>query len=161
MAINLNILMWVIVESGILWKCGFHISRGELWIHCIDLVSRQRDHYGFRFFMNRENVWYRWATDPTFFIWHTFNPYPWILETNPKRGTITERVSREKKNPERSIEKISICFCALDFFQKTRSVMVRKMAYIFVQHGILPLILAYAIRNLHHSIAQLTLYLYI
>ena len=34
---------------------------------------------------------------------------------NPKRGTITERVFAEK-NPERSIESISICFCAVDFF---------------------------------------------
>ena len=74
MAINLNILMWVIVESGILWKCGFHISRGELWIHCIDLVSRQRDHYGFRFYMNKENVWYRWATDLSFYLAHLKQP---------------------------------------------------------------------------------------
>ena len=36
---------------------------------------------------------------------------------NPKRGTITERLLR-KKNPERSIEKICICFCAVDFFPK-------------------------------------------
>ena len=34
---------------------------------------------------------------------------------NPKRGTITERPLR-KKNPERSIEELYICFCALDFF---------------------------------------------
>ena len=34
---------------------------------------------------------------------------------NPKRGTITERLLR-KKNPERSIEKICICLCAVDFF---------------------------------------------
>ena len=34
---------------------------------------------------------------------------------NPKRETITERVLR-KKNPERSIESICICFCAVDFF---------------------------------------------
>ena len=31
-----------------------------------------------------------------------FHPYPWILETNPKRGTVTERISRTK-NPGRSV----------------------------------------------------------
>ena len=36
---------------------------------------------------------------------------------NPKRGTITERLLR-RKNPERSIKKICICFCALDFFSR-------------------------------------------
>ena len=64
---------------------------------------------------------------------------------NPKRGTVTESVLR-KKNPERSMKKICICFCALDFFSgkhsRSRS---QKMAYIFVQHGISALILAYAI----------------
>ena len=37
----------------------------------------------------------------------------------------------------------------------------QKMAYIFVQQGIFPLILAYAIWNLHHSKAQLTVYQHI
>ena len=64
---------------------------------------------------------------------------------NPKRGTITERLLR-KKNPEGSIEKICICFCAVDFFSKNDArPRSQKMAYIFVQHGIFPLILAYAI----------------
>ena len=35
------------------------------------------------------------------------------------------------------------------------------MAYIFIQRGLFPIILAYAIWNKHHKIAQLTLYLYI
>ena len=46
-----------------------------------------------------------------------------ILESwkkNPKRGTITERVLR-KKNPERSIKKICICFCAVDIFSRKRA----------------------------------------
>ena len=80
---------------------------------------------------------------------------------NPKRGTVTERVFG-KKNPERSIEKICICFCALDLFSRndaqSRS---QKMAYIFVQHGIFSLIWAYAIWNWHHKIALLTLFLHI
>ena len=34
-------------------------------------------------------------------VFKATNPYPWILEKDPNRGTVTERVSREK-NPERS-----------------------------------------------------------
>ena len=83
------------------------------------------------------------------------NPYPWILEKNPKCGTITERVSRKKSRAQRCV--ICICFCALDF-SVTRSVTVPKMAYSFDQHGIFPHILAYAISN---KKAQLTLYLHI
>ena len=52
-----------------------------------------------------------------------FNPYPWILKKNPKRGTVAERVFR-KKNTESSIASICICFRALDFFRKVRSVTV-------------------------------------
>ena len=43
-----------------------------------------------------------WTNAP-YFPSSPLNPYPWILgKKNPKRGTITERVSR-KKNPERSV----------------------------------------------------------
>ena len=47
------------------------------------------------------------------------------------------------------------------FFRKARSVTIQKMVYIFVQHGIIPHILAYAIWNWHHKIGQLTLYLHV
>ena len=75
----------------------------------------------------------------------TLNPYPWILEKNPKRGTVTERVLR-KKNPERSIASFCICSHVLEFFSGKRARWrSQKMAYIFVQHGIFPHTLAYAI----------------
>ena len=65
-------------------------------------------------------------------------------KSSPKRGTVTERVFRKKSRAQHCI--ICICFRALDyFFRKARSITVPKMAYIFVQHGIFPLILAYAI----------------
>ena len=76
----------------------------------------------------------------------TINPYPWIVEKNPKRGIVTERVL-QKKNPERSIEKICMFLCFGFTVRKTRSVTVPKTAYIFVQHGIFSLRLAYAIWN--------------
>ena len=82
------------------------------------------------------------------------NPYPWILKKS--KTPDHHRACFAEKNPERSIEKICIYFCALHFFQKTRSATVPKMAYIFVQHGIFPLILAYAIWHLYHKVAQLT-----
>ena len=50
----------------------------------------------------------------------------------------------KKSRAQRCI--ICICSCALEFFfRKAHSVTVPKMAYIFVQHGIFPHILAYAI----------------
>ena len=88
-----------------------------------------------------------------------FNPYPRILGKNPKCGTVTERVLREK-NPERSVASFCICSHVLEFFSGKRARWrSQKMAYIFVQNGIFPHILAYAIWNKHHKIAQLTLYL--
>ena len=45
----------------------------------------------------------------------TFNPYPWILEKKSKTRD-HHRACLAEKNPERSIELICICFCALDFF---------------------------------------------
>ena len=89
------------------------------------------------------------------------NPYPWIVEKKSKTRD-HHRASFTEKNPERSIESIWIFFRALEFFSGNRArSRSQNMAYIFVQHGIFPLILAYAIWNLHHSIAQLTLYLHI
>ena len=75
------------------------------------------------------------------------NPYPWILGKKSKPRD-HHRVCFAGKNPERSIEKICICFRAVDFFSKNDArPRSQKMAYIFVQHGIFPLILAYAIWN--------------
>ena len=76
-------------------------------------------------------------------------PLTLIRESEKKSKTQDrDRACIPKKNPERSIESICICFHALDFFSgkhaRSRS---QKMAYIFVQHGIFPLILAYAIWN--------------
>ena len=72
--------------------------------------------------------------------------------------SITERAFREKIQSTETYKAIQCC--ALDFSRKTRSVMVTKNG-IFFQSGISPLILAYAILNLHHKIAQLTIYLQI
>ena len=68
-------------------------------------------------------------------------------------GTITERVFSEKSREQHCI--ICICFRALDFFREACSVIVPKMAYIFVQSGISLLILAYAILNKHHNIGYI------
>ena len=64
-------------------------------------------------------------------------------EENPKRGTVTERVFREKSKAQKHIEMMQRC--GPDFLRKTRSATIPKMAYILVQHGIFSLILAYAI----------------
>ena len=85
---------------------------------------------------------------------HGVNP-----RKNPKRGTITERFLRKKSRAQHWI--ILYMFLCFRFFQKWGSVTVPKMAYIFVQRGIFPLILAYAIWNMHHNIAKLALYLHI
>ena len=39
------------------------------------------------------------------------NPYPWILENNPKRGTVNERVLRGKSRAHRCV------FCAWQYMQ--------------------------------------------
>ena len=65
---------------------------------------------------------------------------------NPKRGTITERVLREKIQSAASHQFLHVAMLWI-FSQKSRLVMVPKMAYIFVQRGIISLILAYAIWN--------------
>ena len=70
------------------------------------------------------------------------NPYPWILE-NPEIEN-AERVL-QKKNPERSVVPFVYVSVIRIFLRKLRSVMVPKIAYIFVQHRIFPHILAYAI----------------
>ena len=96
-----------------------------------------------------------------YFFSRSINPYPWILK-KPKTRDYHHACFVEKKSRAQHWENFCICFCALNsIFQKTRSARVPKMAYIFVQFGIFPLILAYAIWKSHHSIAQLTLYLYI
>ena len=95
-------------------------------------------------------IWFRWLT--------------LICESWGKKSKTRDRdrACFAEKNPERSLASICILFRALDFFSGKRArLRSQKMAYIFVQHGIFPLILAYAIWNLHYSIAQLTLYLYI
>ena len=53
---------------------------------------------------------------------------------NPKRWTVTAALYQ--------FVYVSVLWI---FFRKSRSVTVPKMAYIFVQHGIFPLILAYVI----------------
>ena len=65
-------------------------------------------------------------------------------EKNPKRGAITEHVLR-KKIQSATLRRFVYVSVLWIFFQKTRSATVPKMAYIFVQHGIFSLILAYAI----------------
>ena len=76
------------------------------------------------------------------------NPYQWILEKIPKCRTITECFLREKIH--------SATFHHL--YMKSRSVMVQRMTYIFVQRGIFSLLLPYAIWNEYNKIAQLALY---
>ena len=109
-----------------------------------------------------------WKTECSPKITRTKNnrfPYPWIMGKKSKTRN-RHRARFAEKNPERSIESICICSCALEFFSgnhaRSRS---QKMAYniwyIFVQHNIFPHILAYAISNKHHKKAQLTLYLHI
>ena len=59
-----------------------------------------------------------------------FNLYPWILEKKIQNAGPWPRVFCGK-NPERSIKSICICFCAVDFFRKSRSVMVPKNGIYF------------------------------
>ena len=63
---------------------------------------------------------------------------------NPKRGTLTERVFR-KKNPERGVASFVYFSVLWIFFRNDARSRSQKMTYIFVQHDIFPLILAYAI----------------
>ena len=102
-------------------------------------------------------------------IWNIFKAYKlyvkWTLireswKINPKRGTITERVLRKKSRAQRCV--ICICFFPLyNFSINDARWWSRKMAFIFVQRGIFPLILAYAIWSKFHKKAQLALYLHI
>ena len=106
--------------------------------------------------------WIRLVVSPTL----VFNPYPWILKKkiqnvgpSPSRGP---SVFCGKKSRAQHLKKIFKKIWIWIFFSRKHArPRSQKMAYIFLQHGIFPLILAYAIWNLHHSIAQLTLYLYI
>ena len=84
------------------------------------------------------------------------NPGEKIQNTGPSPSAFCGKKSRA----QRCI--ICICSCALEIFSGKRARWrSQKMAYIFVQHGILPHILAYAIWNWHHKIAQLALFLHI
>ena len=92
------------------------------------------------------------------------NSYWKILKKwNPKRGIIIDRVYSGNKNLERIIASIciySFTGITMDFSGSRARWRFRKLAYIFVQCGTYPLILAYAISNWHHNIAQLTLTIY-
>ena len=54
------------------------------------------------------------------------NPYLWILEKNSKRGTITERLLREKKSGAQHWEDLYMFLWCGFFSQKWRSVIVPK-----------------------------------
>ena len=82
----------------------------------------------------------------------------------PFFGTVTERDFREKiqnagrspsafygKNPERSVATFVYVSVLWIFSGNRARLRSQKMAYIFVQHGIFPHILAYAISNKHHK----------
>ena len=66
-----------------------------------------------------------------------------------------------KKIQSAAVHYLYMFLCFGFFSGKRARWRSQKMAYIFVQHGIFPHILAYAIWNWHHKIALLTLYLHI
>ena len=72
--------MWVIVEVAFCESVDF-ISQeesSEQWIHCIDLVSRQRDHYGFRFYI----LWIERMSDTGELLTQLFGPLQVALAEN-------------------------------------------------------------------------------
>ena len=63
---------------------------------------------------------------------------------NPKRGTVAERVFR-KKIQRAALHQFVYVSVLWIFSGKHARLRSQKIAYIFVQHGICPLMLAYAI----------------
>ena len=140
---------------------------GQLWIPCPFVFCLIFQFNWCWIFSSNDSVaWYPWTCVNWFYNNHLSTIFNWKIYYNlyklnsDKKTSLVINVFYGKKI-QSALHQFVYVSVLWSFFRKHARLRSQKMAYIFVQRRIFPLILAYAIWNKHHNIGQLALYLHI